>query len=259
LKSTLLILADLQHQVWLLTLNGNLYTAPLPAHISSVLDIGCGTGAWALAIAQERPSTQIIATDLTPPDIIPLSNVTILKFDVEQQWSFSQKFDFIHGRMLTSGIHDWPALLSRCWSHLKAGGWVELLDVCHPFRAEDPTADGSSSSFIKWGQIAERCWAMNGLDYRATTKHLERLRGLGFVDVWEKELRWPIGEWSQTEQERQIGSLTLQNISSFLAAAGVSIITQDPDCSEQEAKLLVADAQQDLQEHCNTKGFYLKM
>lgn len=183
----------------------------------------------------------------------------VLKCDVEQQWNFPQKFDFIHARMLTSGIHDWPALLSRCWSNLETGGWVELLDVCHPFRAEDPSADSSSSSFIRWGQIAERCWATNGLDYRATTKHVERLRGLGFVDIQEKELRWPIGEWSQTEQERQIGSLTLQNISSFLDAAGVSIITQDSDYSEQEAKLLVAKAQQDLQEHWKTKCFYLNM
>ena len=118
------------------------------------------------------------------------SNVSFLKADAEQDWTFVQhQFNFIHGRMLTSGIHDWPALLSRCWNHLRPEGWLELLDVCHPFRAEDSTADSSSSSLIRWGYQAERCWAKNGLDYRASTKHLERLRDLGFVETEERTLK----------------------------------------------------------------------
>ena len=253
------MLADLQHHIWLLALDGSLYTAPLPARIDSILDIGCCTAAWALAIARERPTTHIIATDLTPPTITTPSNVTILKADSEQQWRFDRKFEFIHGRMITSGIHDWPALLSRCWGHLTPGGWLELLDICHPFRAEDLTTDGNSSGFLKWGQTAERCWAMNGLDYRATAKHVERLRELGFVDVHEKELKWPLGVWSHSEQERQIGALTLENFRTFLATAGIDIITQDPGISAQEAKRLVADAENDLQENCSTRRFYLNM
>ena len=254
-----LIESDLQHQVWLLTLHGRLHTIPLPSNISSILDIGCGTGAWALAIAQEHPTTQITATDLTPPNITLPPNVTILKLDAEKEWEFKQKFGFIHGRMLTSGIHCWPALLSRCWNYLEPGGWLELLDVCHPFRAEDPTADNTSSDFIRWGQVAEKCWAMNGLDYRATNKHVDRLRGLGFVDVHEEERKWPVGEWSESEHGRRIGALTLSNFSAFLAMAGVSIISQDPSIGTQEAKDLVAHAQRDLMKNCYAKRFYLTM
>lgn len=253
----LLIYSDLQHQIWLLTLNGRLHTSCLPSHIGSILDIGCGTGAWALAIAKERPTTHVIATDLTPPNITPPSNVTILKTDAEKEWDFEQKFGFIHGRMLTSGIHNWPKFLSRCWDHLEPGGWVELLDVCHPFRAEDPAADDSSSDFIKWGHVAEACWAMNGLDYRATTKHVERLRGLGFVDVSEEERAWPLGAWPESEHERRIGELTLRNFSTFLARAGVAIISRDPGISAAEAQDLVAAAQGDLIENCCNKRFYL--
>ena len=224
-----------------------------------MLDIGCGTGAWALAIGKERPTTHVIAMDLTPPDVIPPPNVTILKMDAEKEWKFTQSFGFIHGRMLTSGIHDWPALLSRCWDHLEPGGWLELLDVCHPFRAEDPAVDEASSDFIKWGLIAERCWAMNGLDYRVTTKHVERLRALGFTDIREEERRWPMGAWSESEQERRIGELTLSNFRTFLAKAGVMVISQDPGIKELEVQDLVANAQRDLIENCCTKRFYLTM
>ena len=208
-------------------------------------------------MAKERPTTHITATDLTPPEITPPSNVTILKTDAEKEWDFKQNFGFIHGRMLTSGIHNWPALLSRCWDHLEPGGWLELLDVCHPFRAEDPAADDCSSEFIKWGHLAEKCWAMNGLDYRTTTKHVERLRNLGFVDVHEEERTWPLGTWSESEHDRRIGELTLLNFSTFLARAGVVIISQGPGIMAQEAKDLVAGAQRDLKENCCTKRFYL--
>ncbi len=161
--------------------------------------------------------------------------------------------------MLTSGIHDWPALLSRCWDHLEPGGWLELLDVCHPFRAEDPASDNASSGFIRWGQVAERCWAMKGLDYRTTSKHVQRLRGLGFEDVREEERKWPLGTWSESEHERRIGALTLTNFGTFLAMAGEGIVRQDPGIGAREARDLVTGAQRDLMENCHAKRFYLTM
>jgi hypothetical protein len=39
---------DLQHELFLMTLNGNLYRAPLKESISNALDIGTGSGIWAV-------------------------------------------------------------------------------------------------------------------------------------------------------------------------------------------------------------------
>ena len=56
---------DLQHHVVNLLLNGELHLAPLqdPKHI---LDIGTGTGLWAIEMADRFPNSQIIGTDLSP-------------------------------------------------------------------------------------------------------------------------------------------------------------------------------------------------
>jgi len=35
---------DLQHHIFRLSLDGALYTAPIPKDVQHVLDIGCGTG-----------------------------------------------------------------------------------------------------------------------------------------------------------------------------------------------------------------------
>ena len=201
----------------------------------------------------------MLAIDLTLPQISTGPNLTVQECDVEKSWHFQTRFGFIHGRMLTSGIHDWPSLFARCWDYLIPGGWLELLDLSHPFHAEVETADNESSDFIRWGKVAERCWSLNGLDYRATNKHVGRLRACGFVNVSEEEMKWPLGEWSESEREKQIGKLTLSNFRTFLATAGVRIISQDARISTEDAEALVNNAQRDLIDHCDTKHFYLSM
>ena len=220
-------------------------------------------------MCKKFPDVEVLAVDLTPPRVDDdvahtCPNLIVQECDIEKNWAFfpSEQFNFIHGRMLASGIHDWPALLTRCWNSLVPGGWVELLDLCHPFRAETEGFDDDGcccSDFIKWGRVAERCWALNGLDYRATDKHVERLQELGFVDVEEEGLKWPLGTWPEGEREKRIGELTLRNFSTFLATAGVGIISQDPGISTEEARVLVDNAQRDLVDHGDAKRFYLSM
>ena len=234
---------------------------PLSRSSGPVLDVGCGTGSWALAIAERYFPTQVIATDLTPPDILTTPNLTFMESNAEDDWVFARPFHLIHGRMLTSGIHNWPRFLQQCFTNLEPGGWLELLDICHPFKAEilcESVQDGPlASDFLRWGHIAEKSWALNGLDYRATTKHVARLAEIGFVDIQEAEYRWPLGTWSQDDIEKRIGELMLNNFTKFLLMAGVSIIEQSPEIEEQEAQHLVTAALKDLSENCLTRRYYL--
>lgn len=56
---------DLSHQMFKLTMGNKLYLAPIdiPARI---LDIGTGTGIWAIEMSDEFPDTEILGTDLSP-------------------------------------------------------------------------------------------------------------------------------------------------------------------------------------------------
>lgn len=49
-----------------LTMDGKLFLAPLGPKPGRILDIGTGTGIWAIDVGDEYPSAEIIGTDLSP-------------------------------------------------------------------------------------------------------------------------------------------------------------------------------------------------
>lgn len=54
---------DLHHEVFLMLMHGQLFNAPIqdPGHI---LDIGTGTGIWAIEVADTFPNSQVVGLDL---------------------------------------------------------------------------------------------------------------------------------------------------------------------------------------------------
>ena len=57
---------DYTHHVFRLLLGGSLFRAPITKHPQRVLDIGTGTGIWAIDFADEFPSAEVIGNDLSP-------------------------------------------------------------------------------------------------------------------------------------------------------------------------------------------------
>lgn len=62
-----LIQPDLQHEACRITLGGRLHICPLnpeKGHLK-VLDIGTGTGVWAIEFGETYPSTEVLGVDLS--------------------------------------------------------------------------------------------------------------------------------------------------------------------------------------------------
>ena len=105
---------DLQHHVFTLTFDKKLFLAPISKQLHRVLDVGTGTGIWAIDFADEHPEAQVVGVDLSPiqPRMIP-PNVTFQVDDLEEPWTFSAKFDFIYSRMMTASFANWPRFFQQ--------------------------------------------------------------------------------------------------------------------------------------------------
>ncbi|TDZ21474.1 Secondary metabolism regulator LAE1 [Colletotrichum orbiculare MAFF 240422] len=57
---------ELAHDLWLLTWRGVLCISPKRGSAKRVLDLGTGTGVWAMDFADEQIGTTVIGVDLSP-------------------------------------------------------------------------------------------------------------------------------------------------------------------------------------------------
>lgn len=181
------------------------------------MEIGCGSGAWATEYALGNPTVQVIATDVTPPNLSSTPrNLTILADNAEQDWSFDDNVDYIHIRLLTLAIRDWPLFFKRCWEHLNPGGWIELADASTPYKAENPAINCENSTFLRVGFLYYEALLHNGIDMMAAHHHSDRLKLQGFVNIHQEVAKWPTnGKWQSEERLKTMGDMICKNWSTM--------------------------------------------
>ncbi|KAG6867964.1 hypothetical protein C0993_008969 [Termitomyces sp. T159_Od127] len=98
----------------------------------AILDVGAGSGAWAIQAAQQYPEATVIAADLSPLPTRPLPhNLAYQALDVLQPYPWgANTFDIIHMRLLLFHIphREIDSILKRTINLLKPNGWLLIED-----------------------------------------------------------------------------------------------------------------------------------
>ena len=231
------VFADLQHHLWRLSLDGALYLSPLPPSINSVLDLGTGTGIWAIEFADEHPSATIIGVDLSPvqPRWVP-PNCQFQVDDIEAEWTYPLPpqtpeevggggFDYIHVRMLNLGLKDWPNLFRQSFRHLRPGGYFEAQEFDLTVHCA-PDSPKQGMAFRKWSDSVIAAAEKAGINARALHGFTEQLRDAGFVDIQCKRFWWPLGPWPESKKDKTLGIWAQKNAVAGLEAASVGFLSR---------------------------------
>jgi ubiquinone/menaquinone biosynthesis C-methylase UbiE len=229
----------MMHHIFRLLLSDRLYISPLPSSPLHVLDIGTGTGIWAIDFATEHPSSIVTGVDLSPiqPELVP-PNCSFIVDDAEKDWIYTELFDFIHARVLLMGIKDWPRLFKQSWANLRPGGWVEFQELLMPLYCDDESAP-RDSPLVDWSHKLAEAQRKAGIDPQATAKFKTQLEEQGFVNVKYEVFKWAIGPWPKGEREKEIGKWSLENTLMGLHGITTAIFTRALNWSPEAVELFL--------------------
>ncbi|KAI8156338.1 Secondary metabolism regulator LAE1 [Colletotrichum sp. SAR 10_70] len=234
---------DFTHALIRKTLDEELYLAPLQKEkVHRILDIGTGTGIWAIEMGDEFdhaevpsfPSTSwcklFAKASRTPP------NVKFEIDDVESPWLHPSKFDFIFSRYLAGSIGDWPKLVGNVYDNLNPGGWAEFQDYDFLFKSDDGSYKEEHHTW-QWNTQFIDATVSIGRESRPGPKLEQWVRDAGFVNVRHFVHKWPIGPWPKDAYYKDIGMCNLIQLLDGLEAFTLRVfcgVLQWP-----EAKVLV--------------------
>ncbi|KAJ4408445.1 hypothetical protein N0V85_004231 [Neurospora sp. IMI 360204] len=199
---------DIFHHLNTLILSGKLYTAPLPKKIQKAVDIGTGTGLWAIDFADEFPDVEVIGTDVSPiqPTWVP-PNVKFDIDDLNREWTWPDNtFDYIHSRSLIGVVEDWVAFYRQAFRCCKPGGYVE--DVANSpiaFSVDGTVKEGSALD--QWGKVFIEGGNKFGRTFKIVEDDIHRtcMEKAGFVDIVIKDIQVPVGAWPTDKTQQELG------------------------------------------------------
>jgi cyclopropane fatty-acyl-phospholipid synthase-like methyltransferase len=175
---------EIKYHAIRLALNNTLFFAPIRAP-SCILDIGTGTGLWAIDVADAHPQASVVGIDLSPimTNLVP-PNLEFQIHDADEPWDFTRKFDLVHCRIMNDfTLRSWPFYFQQAYNSMLPGGWVECQEFDYHRQSDDDSIP-EDSKLTLW----EREWTrgIQKIGLQGACKPdlvMQQMRDVGFINV----------------------------------------------------------------------------
>ncbi|KXH38640.1 hypothetical protein CNYM01_08727 [Colletotrichum nymphaeae SA-01] len=244
---------DVQHNMFLLSFDNQLGTAPpnnknVDFKAKRVLDVGTGTGIWAMEFGDEHPDSEVLGIDLSAiqPSFTP-PNVKFEIDDVDETWTYSRPFDYIHSRMMTSSIGDWRVYLQKCYDHLNPGGYIELNEIdlkpgCDDGTLKDDHALNKMSRL--WGEAAKYF----GRPFQDNRDLIIILSDIGFIEIHAQTFKWPSNPWPRDKKHKELGYWNYENSIAGLEGFMMAPFTRVYNWTKEEVSVFAMEVRNEMKD-----------
>ncbi|KAJ0319950.1 hypothetical protein Brms1b_003544 [Colletotrichum noveboracense] len=251
---------DLQHHIALLTLDGDLGLAPpcQPDYkFSRALDVGTGTGIWAIQLADDHPEAEFDLSNyikdrqhisfnvMLKPEYSVAPNVKFEIDDIEDEWTFSKPFDYIHSRHLTGALANWKEYITNCYNNLTPGGCLELQETEASFLSDDGTLP-ADSALVRFTELLRGAAEKFGRVFIDVKELKAIMIEVGFEDVTLSRYKWPVNTWPKDPHYREIGAYNYENVMDAVDGLAMAPLTRAYEWTRAEVEVFLVDVRKDV-------------
>ncbi|GKT53614.1 methyltransferase domain-containing protein [Colletotrichum tofieldiae] len=238
---------DMNHSLMVRTIGNRLFLAPIEEEKTHrILDVGTGTGIWAVEMGDLFPNAEIIGNDLSAiqPGWVP-PNVKFEIDDVESPWFEDMKYDFIFSRYMAGSLSDWPKYVGNVYKGLNNGGWAEFQDYSLLFDSDDGTLTDKHDS-DRWHRLF--CEICEKIDREHSPgPKLERwVHGAGFKNIVHHHYKIPIGPWAKDQHYKDLGMLNLIQMLDGLEGFSLKLFCGVLGWTREEVLVLLANVRREM-------------
>jgi hypothetical protein len=173
-------------------------------------------------------------------------NVSFEVDDIEVDWIYPHPFSYIHGRLMAFALKNPLSVFQKAFDNLSPGGYFEMQDLNLPIRALDNSLDGTTMQRIS--VLLLDTVKKVKLDPTTTGRYKTMMADVGFVDIKEVVIDWPIGTWAKGAYHKRMGAWFRRDMEVGTEGILMGLFTRVLGMTREEVLELVVELKREMRD-----------